>query len=78
MAYPTVFINASCDFTATRLVKIPFKEYIEHIYYCVDNRVSTHPFLKFFLMNLQLRMQALYQSLGRTLEMKMNQCLERS
>ena len=61
MAYPTVFINASCDFTAPRLVKIPFKEYIEHIYYCVDNRVSTHPFLKFFLMNLQLRMQALQQ-----------------
>ena len=61
MAYPTVFINASCDFTAPRLVKIPFKEYIEHIYYCVDNRVSTHPFFKFFLMNLQLRMQALQQ-----------------
>ena len=46
MAYPTVFINVSCDFTAPRLVKIPFKEYIEHIYYCVDNRVSTHPFFK--------------------------------
>ena len=58
MAYPTVFINSSCDFTAPSLVKIPLKVYIEHIYYCVDNRVSSYPFFKFFLMNLQLRMQS--------------------
>ena len=31
MAYPTVFINGSCDFTVPRLVKIAFNDYITRI-----------------------------------------------
>ncbi|XP_057310732.1 uncharacterized protein LOC130648690 [Hydractinia symbiolongicarpus] len=61
MAYPTVFINGNCDLTVPRLSKINFEEYIEHIYYCSDNRVARHPYLKFFLLNMRLRMQALQQ-----------------
>ena len=61
MAYPTVFISGSCDITAPKLVDIDLQKWIEHIYYCIDNRVSAHPYLKFFLLNLRLRKQALGQ-----------------
>ncbi len=61
MAYPTLFIAASCDITVQRLVNIDYKEWVEHIYYNVDNRVAAHPYLKFFLLNLRMRTQALSQ-----------------
>ena len=61
MAFPTVFINGSCDLTIPRLVDINFNEFIEHIYFTQDNRVSKHPYLKFALLNLCLRKQALSQ-----------------
>ena len=61
MAYPTVFINGSCDITVPGLTPINFEEYVQHIYFTTDNRVADHPFLKFLLLNLRLRMQALKQ-----------------
>ena len=60
MAYPPVLINGSCDFTVPRLLKITFNDYITHIYHCQNNRVAKHPYLKFFLLNIDLRMQALH------------------
>ena len=38
-----------------------YDHFVEHIYFNKDNRVSKHPFLKFFLYNLGLRMKALKQ-----------------
>ena len=61
MAYPTIFIAGSCDITVQRLIKVEFTEWIEHIYYNEDNRVPSHPYLKFFLLNLRMRNQALSQ-----------------
>ena len=61
MAYPTIFVSGSCDITIPKLVKVDLKDWIEHIYYSMDNRVSAHPYLKFFLLNLRLRRQALSQ-----------------
>ena len=61
MAYPTIFISGSCDITIPKLVKLDVQDWIEHIYYCIDNRVCAHPYLKFFLLNLRLRRQALSQ-----------------
>ena len=61
MAFPTVFINGSCDITIPKLVEINFSKFIEHIYFTQDNRVSKHPYLKFVLLNLRLRKQALTQ-----------------
>ena len=60
-AYPTIFINGSADITIPQLVKLDYQEWVTHIYYNCDNRVSSHPFLKFFLLNLGLRMRALQQ-----------------
>ena len=61
MAYPTIFINGTCDFTTPKLVTMEYDHFVEHIYFNKDNRVSKHPFLKFFLYNLGLRMKALKQ-----------------
>ena len=61
MAYPTIFIAGSCDITVQRLVDVNFTDWIEHIYYNEDNRVASHPYLKFFLLNLRMRKQALSQ-----------------
>ena len=61
MAFPTVFINGTCDLTVPKLVTIEYEEFVQHIYYNIDGRVSKHPFLKFFLLNLGLRMKALKQ-----------------
>ena len=43
MAYPTVFISGSCDITVPKLVKLDLQDWIQHIYYNMDNRVSAHP-----------------------------------
>ena len=59
MAFPTVFINGSCDYTTPKLVAIDYQEFVEHIYYTGDGRVSKHPYLKFLLLNLGLRLKAL-------------------
>ena len=61
MAFPTVFINGSCDITHPSLMKPELSEWINHIYFTGDNRVSSHPFLKFFLYNLNIRQQNLKQ-----------------
>ena len=61
MAFPTIFVNGSCDFTAPKLVDIVFDEWIQHIYFTGDGRVSKHPYLKFLLLNLRLRKMALNQ-----------------
>ena len=61
MAFPTVFINGSCDITVPNVVSVNFNDFVEHIYFVQDNRVSKHPYLKFVLLNLRLRKQALTQ-----------------
>ena len=61
MAFPTMFINGSCDVTIPRLHKIKFSDFVDHIYFQGDNRVSKHPTLKFVLLNMKLRLQALNQ-----------------
>ena len=61
MAYPTIFINGTCDFTTPKLVTMEYDHFVEHIYFNKDNRVSKHPFLKYFLHNLGLRVKALKQ-----------------
>ena len=48
MAFPTIFISDSCDFTNPKVSKSDFKSWIEHIYFNKDNRVSSHPYLKGF------------------------------
>ena len=53
LAFPTIFISGSCDFTTPKVSKSDFKSWIEHIYFNKDNRVSSHPYLKRFLLNLQ-------------------------
>ena len=58
-AFPTVFIGASCDLTHNSLVSLDLDEWISHIYYQRDSRVSNHPTLKFFLHNLSMRQKAL-------------------
>ena len=61
MAFPDVFINGSGDITSNQLVTVPLDEWIQHIYYNGEGRVPKHPFLKFFLYNLSMRMKALNQ-----------------
>ena len=61
MAFPTIFINGSCDCKISSLRGIEYNEFVSHIYYNVDNRVSQHRFLKFVLLNLGLRQIALSQ-----------------
>ena len=61
MAYPTIFVNGSCDITIKALHPVPYQEWVSHIYYNVDNRVSAHPYLKFHLMNINLKKKALDQ-----------------
>ena len=61
MAFPTIFINGSCDYSTPKLVNINFEEWIKHIYFTGDGRVSKHPYLKFLLLNLRLRKMALDQ-----------------
>ena len=61
MAFSTVFINGTCDVTVPKLINIEYEQFFQHIYYNIDGRVSKHPFLKFFLLNLGLRMKALRQ-----------------
>ena len=59
LAFPTIFISDSCDFTTPKVSKSVFEFWIEHIYFNKDNRISSHQYLKTFLLNLQLRTQAL-------------------
>ena len=61
MAFPSIFTAGTCDTTSPLVKSLKFDEWVEHIYYNVDNRVAQHPFLKFFLLNLKLRVQALNQ-----------------
>ena len=61
MAFPTVFVNGSCDITVPKLVDIDYDEWTEHIYFNGDARVSKHPYLKFLLFNLSMRNKALSQ-----------------
>ena len=58
-AFPTVFVSGSCDFTDNSLVSIELDEWISHIYYQGDGRVSKHPSLKLFLFNLSQCKKAL-------------------
>ena len=62
MAYPTVFMSGSCDYTDAKLHSLDFQKWVNHIYYNVDNRVSSHPYLKFFLLNLRMRLQTFKQT----------------
>ena len=57
-AFPTIFINGSADITIPQLTTPDYQEWVEHIYHVTDNRVSNHPILRFFLINLGLRMRA--------------------
>jgi hypothetical protein len=61
MSFPTVFINGTCDYTVAKLIEIDYDEWVEHIYFQGDSRVSKHPFLKFLLFNLSMRKKALSQ-----------------
>ena len=61
MCYPHLFVNGSCDITVKGLSVIDYDEWVEHIYYNVDNRVPSNPFLKFQLMNICLRKKCLNQ-----------------
>ena len=61
MAFPTVFVNGSCDLTTPKLINIEYEEFVQHIYFTGDSRVSKHPYLKFVLLNLGLRQKALNQ-----------------
>ena len=61
MSYPNIFINGSCDITIPGLSSIKFDDWVQHIYYATDNRVAQHPFLKFHLLNLNMRHKALNQ-----------------
>ena len=61
MAYPHIFVYGSCDITIKRAVEVDYLQWVEHIYFTVDNRVAAHPFLKFYLLNLGLRQRALRQ-----------------
>ena len=61
MAYPHIFVYGSCDITIKRVVEVDYLQWVEHIYFTVDNRVAAHPFLKFHLLNLGLRQRALRQ-----------------
>ena len=59
MAYPTIFINGSCDITIPAMTKVNYGTWVSHIYYNIDNRVTSHPSLRFVLLNIGLRHQAL-------------------
>ena len=61
MAYPHIFINGSCDFTIKKSCNIDFQQWVTHIYFCCDNRVPAHRFLKFHLLNISNRTKALNQ-----------------
>ena len=53
MAYPHIFSNGLCDITIKSMVNIDYHSWVEHIiYYCGDNRVAAHRFLKFHLLNI--------------------------
>ena len=58
MIYPHIFVG---DITIKILREIDYLKWVEHIYYNVDNRVSSHPFLKFHLLNIGLKKRALTQ-----------------
>ena len=61
MCYPHIFVNESCDITVKELCNLDYDEWVEHIYFATDNRVSSDPFLKFHLMNVGLKKKALDQ-----------------
>jgi len=61
MSFPSIFINGSCDNTHDPLVKIDYADWVSHIYFQGDGRVTKHPSLKFLLYNIGLRKQALQQ-----------------
>ena len=41
MCYPYIFINGSCDLTIKGFCTVPYDEWVEHIYYNVDNGVPS-------------------------------------
>ena len=61
MCYPHIFVNGTCDYTIKAARNLKFEDWIDHIYFCKDNRVPSHRFLKFHLMNISLRQKALNQ-----------------
>jgi len=61
MAYPHIFCNGSCDITIKSLAPLEYEKWVQHIYYCCDNRVASHRFLQFHLLNIALRKKALNQ-----------------
>lgn len=58
MAYPNIFINGTCDITIPSTRTADYDMWVENIYFCRDNRVSSHRFLKFHLLNIGLRKKA--------------------
>ena len=61
MCYPSIFVNGTCDITIKKIHTIELKEWIQHLYYVLDNRVASHPFLKFHLHNILMKQRALSQ-----------------
>ncbi|XP_066926384.1 uncharacterized protein [Clytia hemisphaerica] len=61
MCYPHIFVNGACDITIKAARNLKFEDWLSHIYFCKDNRVPAHRFLKFHLMNISLRKKALDQ-----------------
>ena len=61
MLSPDVFVDGSCDITIKRLRTPKLGEWLEHIYWAGDGRVAAQPLLKFALLNLKLRTEALSQ-----------------
>ena len=61
MCYPHIFVGGSCDITIKLLRNVDYVQWVEHVYYNVDNRVSANPFLKFHLLNIGFKKRALTQ-----------------
>ena len=61
MMAPHIFVEGSCDITIKTCRAPKLNEWLEHIYWAGDGRVAASPLLKFGLLNLKLRMDALSQ-----------------
>lgn len=72
MAYPSIFVNGSCDITTPhcKMRRITdgthdtesLHTWIQHLYYTGDGRVPAHRYLKFALLHIMLKKSALKQS----------------
>ena len=61
MLAPQIFVEGSCDITI-KTCRVPkLNDWLEHIYWAGDGRVAASPLLKFGLLNLKLRTDALSQ-----------------